>query len=213
MTSSSSSLLAEDKSCISWLDEQSPKSVIYVSFGSLAATSEAEILEIALGLAYSEQPFLWVVRPGSVCDPEWLEKSPSRFLEALEGRGKIVKWAPQKEVLAHPAVGAFWTHNGWNSTLESISEGVPMLCMPRFAEQGVNARNVSNVWRVGVHLNGGLERENIDRAIKRLLVEREGEEMREGALALKEKASVCVKQDGSSCQALDALVSHILSFK
>ncbi|KAF8021996.1 hypothetical protein BT93_G2201 [Corymbia citriodora subsp. variegata] len=211
VTSSSSSLLAEDRSCISWLDEQPPKSVIYVSFGSLTATSEAEILEIALGLAYSEQPFLWVVRPGSVCDPEWLEKLPSRFLEALEGKGKIVKWAPQKEVLAHPAVGAFWTHNGWNSTLESISEGVPMLCMPRFAEQGVNARYVSDVWRVGVHLNGGLERENIDRAIKRLLVEREGEEMREGALALKEKASVCVKQDGSSYQALDALVSHILS--
>ncbi|KAK3422565.1 hypothetical protein EUGRSUZ_G03009 [Eucalyptus grandis] len=211
VTSSSSSLLAEDRSCISWLDEQPPKSVIYVSFGSLAAMSEAEILEIALGLACSEQPFLWVVRPGSVCDPEWPEKSPSRFLEALEGRGKIVKWAPQNEVLAHPAVGAFWTHNGWNSTVESISEGVPMLCMPCFADQGVNARYVSDVWRIGVNLNGGLERENIARAIKRLLVSREGEEIRERALVLKEKASACVRQGGSSYQALDALVSHILS--
>ncbi|XP_030451217.1 UDP-glycosyltransferase 76F1-like [Syzygium oleosum] len=213
VTSSSSSLLVEDRSCISWLDEQPPKSVIYVSFGSLAAMSEAEILEIALGLADSKQPFLWVVRPESVRDPEWPQKSPSCFLEALEGRGKMVKWAPQKEVLAHPAVGAFWTHSGWNSTLESISEGVPMLCMPCFADQGVNARYVSDVWRIGVHLNGGLERENIARAIKRLLVEREGEEIRERALVLKEEASVCVGQGGSSYRALDALVSHILSFK
>ncbi|XP_010067473.2 UDP-glycosyltransferase 76F1 [Eucalyptus grandis] len=213
VTSPSSSSQAEDRNCISWLDKQLPKSVIYVSFGSLAATSEAEMLEIALGLADSEQPFLWVVRSGSVCDPGWLEKSPSRFLKALEGRGKIVKWAPQKEVLAHPAVGAFWTHSGWNSTLESISEGVPMLCMPRFADQGVNARYVSDVWRIGVHLNGGLERENIARAIKRMLAEREGEEIRERALVLKEKASVSVRQGGPSYQAVDALVSHILSLK
>ncbi|KAI3427895.1 uncharacterized protein J3R85_009141 [Psidium guajava] len=213
MTSSSSSLLAEDKNSISWLDKQPPKSVIYVSFGSLAAMSEAKILEIALGLAHSEQPFLWVVRPRSVRDPEWLEKSPSRFLEALEVRGKMVKWAPQTEVLAHPAVGAFWTHNGWNSTLESISEGVPMLCMPCFGDQTVNARYVSDVWRIGVHLNGGLERDHIARAIKRLLREREGEEIRERALALKDKASVCLRQGGSSYQALDALVRHILSSK
>ncbi|KAF8022127.1 hypothetical protein BT93_G2311 [Corymbia citriodora subsp. variegata] len=192
VASSSSSSLAEDRSCISWLDKQSPKSVIYVSFGSLAALSKAEILEIALDLADSEQSFLWVVRARSVHDPEWLEKLPSRFLEALEGRGNIVKWTPQKEVLARPAVGAFWTHSGWNSTLESISEGAPMLCMPRFADQGVKARYVSDVRRIGVHLNGGLERENIARAIKRLLVEREGEEIKERALAMKEKASVSV---------------------
>ncbi|KAF8030071.1 hypothetical protein BT93_E2483 [Corymbia citriodora subsp. variegata] len=165
VTSSSSSLLEEDRSCISWLDEQPLKSVIYVSFGSAAVVREAEILEIALGLANSKQPFLWVVRPRLVRDPEWLKKSPSHFLEALKRRGKLVKWAPQMKVLAHPAVGAFWTHSGWNSTLESISEGVPMLCMPRFSDQGVNARYVSDIWRVGVHLNGGLDRENIARAI------------------------------------------------
>ncbi|XP_030451215.1 UDP-glycosyltransferase 76F1-like [Syzygium oleosum] len=210
VTSSSSSLLAEDRSCISWLDEQPLKSVIYVSFGSSAAVSNAEILEIALGLADSQQPFLLVVRPGSVGDPEWPEKSPSHFLKALEGRGKIVKWAPQVEVLAHPAVGAFWTHNGWNSTVESISEGVPMLCMPCFADQGVNARYVSDVWGVGVHLNGGLERENIARAIKRVLVEREGEETRQRALVLKEKASGCLTPGGSSYRGLDGLVNHIL---
>ncbi|KAF8030075.1 hypothetical protein BT93_E2486 [Corymbia citriodora subsp. variegata] len=174
--SSSGSLLAEDRSCISWLDEQAPNSVVYVSFGSIATVGESEFSEIALGLADSQQPFLWVVRPGSVGGSELLEKLPSCFLEALEERGKIVKWAPQQEVLAHCAVGAFWTHNGWNSTLESISEGVPMMCMPCFSDQKVNARFVSDVWRVGVHLNNGLERRKIAEAIRKLLVEKEGEE-------------------------------------
>jgi len=153
-----------------------------------------------------------VVRPRVVCNPEWLQKSPSHFLEAPERRGKTVKWAPQMEELAHPAVGAFWTHSGWNSTLESISEGVPMLCTPRFSDQGVNARYVSDVWRVGVHLNGGLKRENIARAIKRLLLGREGEELRERASVLKEKASACLRPSGSSYRGLDGLVNHILRF-
>ncbi|XP_030534608.1 UDP-glycosyltransferase 76F1-like isoform X2 [Rhodamnia argentea] len=210
-SSSSGSLLAEDQSCISWLDKQAPNSVVYVSFGSIAAVSESEYSEIALGLADSQQPFLWVVRPGSVHGSEALEKLPSCFLAALEERGKIVTWAPQQEVLAHRAVGAFWTHNGWNSTLESISEGVPMICMPCFSDQKVNARFVSDVWRVGLHLNNGLERRKIAEAIRKLLVEKEREEVRERAAQLKEKADSCLRQGGSSFRSLDGLANHILA--
>nr|POE87083.1 udp-glycosyltransferase 76f1 [Quercus suber] len=129
---SSCSLLTQDQSSISWLNTQAPKSVIYVSFGSIAALNEAQFLEIAWGLANSNQPFLWVVRPGLVRGSEWLEPLPNGFLENLNGRGHIVKWAPQEKVLAHHATGGFWTHNGWNSTLESICEGVPMICQPFF---------------------------------------------------------------------------------
>ncbi|KAJ0102927.1 hypothetical protein Patl1_06490 [Pistacia atlantica] len=182
---SSSSLLTQDQSCISWLQKQSPKSVIYVSFGSLAAIKENEFLEIAWGLANSKQPFLWVVRPGLTNGSEWLEPLPSGFLEMIDGRGHIVKWAPQQEVLAHPAVGAFWTHNGWNSTLESICEGVPMICMPCFTDQRVNARYVSDVWKVGVQLENGLDREKIERTIRRLMVDKEGEEIRGRIFVLK----------------------------
>ncbi|KAL3732317.1 hypothetical protein ACJRO7_029052 [Eucalyptus globulus] len=210
---SSGSFLAEDRSCISWLDKQAPNSVVYVSFGSIASVNESEFSEIALGLADSQQPFLWVVRPGSVRGSELVENLPGCFLEALEERGKIVKWAPQHEVLAHRAVGAFWTHNGWNSTLESISEGVPMICMPCFSDQNVNARFVSDVWRVGVHLNNGLERRKIAEAIRKLLVEKEGEEVRERAAQFKEKANSCLMQGGSSFQSLDGLANHILSFE
>ncbi|KAJ7950536.1 UDP-glycosyltransferase [Quillaja saponaria] len=209
-SSSASSLLAEDRSSISWLDKQQPKSVVYVSFGSLVAISETEFLEMAWGLANSKQPFLWVVRPGLVHGSESLELLPKGFLENVRGMGHLVKWAPQLEVLAHPAVGAFWTHNGWNSTLESICEGVPMICMPLFADQNVNAKYVTHVWRVGLKVwNKSLERAEIETTIKKIMVENEGKEIRERMLILKEKANLCLKQGGSSYQALEELVSYI----
>ncbi|GAV56821.1 UDPGT domain-containing protein [Cephalotus follicularis] len=209
---SSSSLLSADQSSISWLDKQAPKSVIYVSFGSLAAVNEAEFLEIAWGLANCNQPFLWVVRPGSIRGSEWIELLPNGFLEILGGRGHIVKWAPQQEVLAHPATGGFWTHNGWNSTLESICEGVPMICQPSFGDQRVNARYVDKVWRVGVHLENKMERGEIERAIRKVFVEAEGLELRERTMVLKEKADNSLKQGVSSSQALDSLIRCISSF-
>lgn len=209
---SSSSLIAEDHSSISWLDKHEPGSVIYISFGSIAAMEEAEFLEVAWGLASSGHPFLWVVRPGLIRGAEWLEPLPDGFLEGLSGRGHIVKWAPQLDVLAHPSVGAFWTHNGWNSTLESICEGVPMICTPCFTDQLVNARYVSHVWKVGLHLENGLSREKVERAVKRLMEEREGAELRERALRYKEKANVCVRPGGSSYDSLSKLVNYISFF-
>ncbi|KAK4579347.1 hypothetical protein RGQ29_029133 [Quercus rubra] len=209
---SSSSLLRQDQSSISWLNTQAPKSVIYVSFGSIAALNEAQFLEIAWGLANSNQPFLWVVRPGLVRGSEWLEPLPNGFLENLNGRGHIVKWAPQEKVLAHHATGGFWTHNGWNSTLESICEGVPMICQPFFGDQMVNARYVSHVWKVGVHLENKIERMEIARAIRRLTVEADGKEMRERIEHLKEKVDDCLSQGGSSYQSLENLTSYLLSF-
>ncbi|XP_010264016.1 PREDICTED: UDP-glycosyltransferase 76F1-like [Nelumbo nucifera] len=211
-SSSSSSLLAQDRSCIAWLDKQAPKSVIYVSYGSIAAMTETEFVEVAWGLANSNCPFLWVVRPGSVRGSEWIDALPHDFLETVSGRGCIVKWAPQDEVLAHPAVGGFWTHNGWNSTLESICEGVPMLCRPYFGDQRVNARYVSDVWRVGVQLENELERGAIESGIRRLMVGKVGEEMRMRALKLKEQVDLSLEKGGSSDQSLEALIAFLSSF-
>ena len=211
--STSSSLLTPDTSCISWLDTQEHNSVVYVSFGSIASISEAEFLEIAWGLANSNQPFLWVVRPGLIRGLEWLEPLPSGFLESMGGRGYIVKWAPQEQVLNHVAVGAFWTHNGWNSTLESICEGVPMICTPYFGDQKVNAKYVSDVWRVGVQLENKLDRGEIEKTIRKLMVGGEGKEIRENVLNLKEKANLCLKEGGSSDCSLDGLISDILSLE
>ncbi|KAL3341734.1 hypothetical protein AABB24_025980 [Solanum stoloniferum] len=209
---SSSSLMSQDQTSISWLDTKPPKSVIYVSFGSIAAIEVNDFLEIAWSLANSNHPFLWVVRPGLIRDSEWIELLPSEFLETVDGRGHIVKWAPQQQVLAHPAVGAFWTHSGWNSTLESICEGVPMICMPCFGDQMVNARYVSHVWKVGVQLENGLKRTNIENAIRTLMEEEEGKQIKERMLELKEKANSCLKPGGSSYESLRSLTSYISSF-
>ncbi|PON80945.1 UDP-glucuronosyl/UDP-glucosyltransferase [Trema orientale] len=137
----SGSLIKEDRSCISWLDKQPHKSVIYVSsLGSIAALSEEALAEIAWGLANSKQPFLWVIRPRSVRGSDWIELLPKGFQDSVGDTGCIVRWAPQREVLAHPAVGGFWSHCSWNSTLESIAEGVPLISKPCFGDQRVNAR-------------------------------------------------------------------------
>ncbi|GAB2217983.1 hypothetical protein Droror1_Dr00001198 [Drosera rotundifolia] len=188
--SSPNSLLKEDWSCIPWLDEQEPRSVLYVSFGSIASISEAEFMEIALGLEAAEQPFLWVIRKELIHGRnDWNELLPQNLKNMVEERRScIVSWAPQKRVLAHQAVGAFWSHCGWNSTLESICEGVPVLCRPFFGDQPADAKYIARVWKVGLELKDNrLERSEIEKCIRTLMVEKEGEEIRARAAALKEK--------------------------
>ena len=211
-STSSNSLLEEDINCLAWLDKQSCKSVVYVSLGSLAFIDVKELVEMAWGLANSHQPFLWVVRSGSVHGAKWIEILPEKFKENIGQRGYIVKWAPQKKVLAHNAVGGFLSHCGWNSTLESICEGIPMICRPCFGDQKVNARYISHVWRVGVELEGDMERGKIERAVKKLMVGKEGEAMRENVKNLKDNVELCIKEGGSSYNSMNRLVEMIWSF-
>ncbi|VVB04614.1 unnamed protein product [Arabis nemorensis] len=123
-------------------------------------------------------------------------------------RGCIVKWAPQTEVLAHPAVGGFWSHCGWNSTLESIVEGVPMICRPFHSEQKLNAVYIESVWSVGIQIEGEgeVERGQVEKAVKRLIVD---EDMRKRALDLNEKVKASVRIGGSLHNALDELVKYL----
>lgn len=193
-------------SIISWLDTNPPKSVLYVCFGTLAAVDRDEFVEIASGLAKCSHPFLWVVRPGMVSGSEWV---PEGFDErwARGGGGLVVKWAPQREVLAHPAVGGFWTHSGWNSTIESICEGVPMLCYPFFGDQMANARYVCDVWGIGALL----ERRQIEKGITRFMAERESGGMMNRIKGFKDMADSCLKQGGSTFLSLQNLVDYILN--
>ncbi|KAG2262686.1 hypothetical protein Bca4012_046902 [Brassica carinata] len=212
-SASSSSLFRQDETCIHWLDNQEDRSVIYVSLGSVVNITESEFLEIAWGLSNSKQPFLWVVRPGLVLGAQWIELLTEELVRSLEEKGKIVKWSPQQEVLAHRAVGGFLTHNGWNSTLESICEGVPMICLPGGWDQMLNARFVSDVWRVGIHLEGKIERKEIEKAVRMLMVESEGEMIRERMNVLKDEVGrsvKSVKEGGSSFRSIEALANHIL---
>ena len=206
-----SSLLAQDQTCLKWLDKQEADSVLYVSLGSLASMDEKELLETAWGLANSQSPFLWVIRHNMVRSSHQVSL-PEGFEEATHGRGMVVPWAPQQEVLAHHAIGGFWTHNGWNSTLESICEGVPMICRPQFADQMINMRYVQEVWKIGFELEGELERGKVEMAITKLLCTEEGRQMRQRAKDLRDKAVKCIEDEGSSKSAIDLLLERIMSF-
>ncbi|KAL2328796.1 hypothetical protein Fmac_022223 [Flemingia macrophylla] len=209
--SSSSSFVEEDYSCIGWLNNQATKSVLYVSLGSIASWDEKELTEVAWGLANSKQKFLWVIRPGTINDvSEWLESLAEEVKVAIEERGCIVKWAPQGEVLAHQCVGGFWSHCGWNSTLESLCEGVPIMCQPHFGDQRVNARLLTQAWKVGLEWSNVIERDEVEGAVRRLMVSEEGKEMGQRALKLKNQIKLGVR-GGSSYDALNELVNRMLS--
>ena len=144
----SAALWPEDHACLKWLNGRALKSVLYVSFGSIAVLRREQFEELALGLEASGVALLWVIRP----DLMYGEKAlfPRGYLERMKERTCFVEWAPQLQVLTHGAVGGFLTHCGWNSTLESICAGVPMLGWPYFADQMLINRCCVDAWGVGL---------------------------------------------------------------
>lgn len=122
--------LAEDSTCLSWLDQQPARSVIYLAFGSTTIIEKHQFHELALGLELTGQPFLWVVRPSLIDDQN--DAYPDGFQARVANRSRIVGWAPQQKVLAHPSIACFVTHCGWNSTMEGVAMGVPFLCWAYF---------------------------------------------------------------------------------
>ncbi|EPS61663.1 hypothetical protein M569_13131, partial [Genlisea aurea] len=174
---SSSSFLREDRTSIDWLNSQPPKSVIYVSFGSLTQLTEEEHLEFLNGLVNSGHRFLWVVRPDSIAGSDKVA-IPEELEQGTRERGYVVEWAPQMEVLAHPSVGAFFTHGGWNSTLESICAGVPMICWPYFIDQPTNSRFVSHEWKVGLDVNS-CDRVVVEEMVREVMEDRRRDELSE----------------------------------
>ncbi|KAL9254016.1 7-deoxyloganetic acid glucosyltransferase-like protein [Drosera capensis] len=208
----SGSIYSEDRSCIPWLDTQHDRSTIYVSFGSLAILKKEEFLELWYGLAQSGKSFLWVMRSGLVeGDSSWGDQLPPELIEKAEGRGYIVGWAPQEEVLVHPAVGSFLTHGGWNSIIETIVAGLPMICWPYFAEQYLNSRCVSELYKFGVYLKDyPCHRDAISRAVNEVMNQRQGGLLASAKL-MAERSKKAVNKGGSSYNDLNQLLDHIQS--
>ncbi|GAB2212610.1 hypothetical protein Droror1_Dr00020586 [Drosera rotundifolia] len=120
-------------------------------------------------------------------------------------------WAPQMQVLKHDSVGGFWSYCGWNSTPESVCEGLPMICRPFFGDQFVNTMYITRVWKIGLELEKNeFERGNITECIRKLQVEKDGQEMRDRAALLKAKVMASLKK-GSSQKYLDQLADLISS--
>lgn len=208
----------EEDECVAWLDTQPPASVLYVSFGSIATYSDAQLRELALGLEASQQPFLWVVRRDAIHGRSLSKTLPEGFLERTKDRGVIVSWAPQLRVLAHAAVGGFLSHCGWNSVLESISiGGVPMLCWPDIADQMVNRRLLVDEWKMGLEFRQGddgmVGREEVESVVRQLLQSEEGRERRKRAGELRILVRNVVKEGGTSSSNLDDFLRIIREIK
>ncbi|XP_077225560.1 UDP-glycosyltransferase 74F2-like [Tasmannia lanceolata] len=198
-----------DGTCMEWLDTRAIGSVVYVSFGSMASLGLEQMEEVAWGLKGSNSYFLWVVRDSEK------EKVPSKFVEETREKGLLLNWSPQLEVLAHRAVGSFLTHCGWNSTLEGMSLGVPLVAVPQWTDQPTNAKYVEEVWGVGVRAKvnekGIVSREEVELRIKEVMEGEKGEELKRNASKWRELAKEAVDEGGSSDKNIEEFVAAIRS--
>ncbi|XP_050374607.1 mogroside IE synthase-like [Argentina anserina] len=194
--------------CMNWLDSKEAGSVVYASFGSLANLTQEQFEELAWGLCNSNHSFLWVVRESEK------EKLPANFEGQIAEKGLVVTWCKQLQVLSHKAVGCFLTHCGWNSALEALSLGVPMVGMPHQADHPTVAKYVKDVWKVGVRVKvneGSVMKEEISACIKKVMDKDEGKEFRNAALVWKELAREAMEMGGSSDKNIEEFLSKIKS--
>ncbi|OEL21584.1 7-deoxyloganetic acid glucosyltransferase [Dichanthelium oligosanthes] len=199
------SLWRHDDGCMAWLDGQAEQSVVYISLGSLTVISHEQFTEFLLGLVATGYPFLWVLRPDMLGASQ--DAALQEAIAAVgEGRSCVVPWVPQRDVLRHRAVGCFLTHSGWNSTVEGVVEGVPMVCWPFFADQQVNSRFVGAVWGNGLDMKDVCERDVVERTVREAM---ESAEVRRSAGALAEQVERDIADDGSSALEFKRLVSFI----
>lgn len=220
LTQSKADSPAPRAACLEWLDKQPPKSVIFVSFGSGGSLPREQMHELALGLELSGQRFLWVVRSpsdeGAVNanyydaeskkDP--LAYLPEGFVERTKEVGLIVpSWAPQIKVLAHEATGGFLVHCGWNSVLESLVHGVPMVAWPLFAEQRQNAVMLTEGIGAAIRVPETKRKEENAAVVKEIMVgQGKGAEVRAKVAELQKAAAEGLGEGGAATSALDEVV-------
>ncbi|XP_042516928.1 phloretin 4'-O-glucosyltransferase-like [Macadamia integrifolia] len=199
---------------IEWLNSKPNSSVVYVSFGSIALLPKRQMEAIADGLLRSRRPFLWVIRRGE----NEVESEENKILDRLEDlkeEGLIVPWCSQVEVLSHASVGCFVTHCGWNSTLESLVTGVPVVAFPQWTDQPTNAKLIQDVWKTGMRVKANEEDEGIvdsEELVRCLEMAMEGEsaeEMRKNAKHWRNLATEAAKDGGSSDRNLRAFVDEM----
>jgi len=194
--------------CMNWLNGCPKESVVYVSFGSMAALEVEQMEEIAWGLRMSNKYFLWVVRELEEA------KLPKNFVEETSKKGLVVRWCPQLEVLTHEAVGCFVTHCGWNSTLEALSFGVPMVAVPHWSDQSTNAKYIMDVWKIGLKASvdekGLVKREAAEHCIREIMEGERGEEIKKNAFKWRKLAKEAVDEGGSSDKNIEEFVAKLI---
>ncbi|KAK7395037.1 hypothetical protein VNO78_15579 [Psophocarpus tetragonolobus] len=219
--------LPEEAEWLKWLNSKKNESVLYVSFGSLTRLSDAQLVELAIGLEDSGHSFIWVARKrdGNENVDIFLKDFAKRMKE--NNKGYIIRnWAPQLLILDHPAIGGIVTHCGWNSILESLNAGLPMVTWPMFAEQFYNEKFLVDVLKIGVPV-GAKEnmfwasigkdalviRKEITNAVVKLMGKEESTEMRRRARELGDASKKTIEEGGSSYNNLMQLLDELRSLK
>ncbi|GKU85885.1 hypothetical protein SLEP1_g491 [Rubroshorea leprosula] len=196
---------SDETGCLSWLDSKNPKSVVYISFGTVAKLPSAELIALAEALEETETSFLWVL------DENSQQFLPIGFLENVRSSGKIVSWAPQRQVLRHPSTAVFITHAGANSVFESIAYEVPMIYRPFFGDHRINGRLVEEVWGIGVGVEGlVLTKSGVAKSLNLFLGDEEGKKMRQRIQLLNRIVLEAAGPNGSATQDFKALVELII---
>ncbi|CAN0903316.1 UDP-glycosyltransferase 85A8 [Linum grandiflorum] len=159
-----------------------------------------QLIEFAWGLAKSEKPFLWIIRPDLVsCNSKGTDLSvPVEFVEETKGRGMLAGWCNQEQVLKHLSI------------LESLSNGVPMICWPFFADQQTNCFYACKVWEVGIEIGSEVKKEEVEKLVREVMDGEKGNEMKMKAMEWKLKAEESTKPGGSSFQNLNKLIEILL---
>ncbi|XP_022157619.1 UDP-glycosyltransferase 74F2-like [Momordica charantia] len=195
--------------CRKWLDGRRKASVVFVSFGSFAALSVEEMEELAWGLKQTNYYFLWVVRAKEE------EKLPTKFAEETAEKGLLVSWCPQLEILSHESIGCFVTHCGWNSTLEALTIGVPMVAMPQWTDQTTNAKCIMDIWKTGIRApadnSGIVRRAAVAECIGEIMEGDGGKEIRRNAAKWGALARQAVGRGGSSDMNVDQILADLAS--
>ncbi|KAL5542743.1 hypothetical protein UlMin_010453 [Ulmus minor] len=198
-----------------WLNSKPKGSVVYVSFGSFYVLKKSQREELAKGLLDFGRPFLWVIIEKQIKDQnnEEEEEEELSCREELEKLGKIVPWCSQMDVLSNTSLACFVTHCGWNSSMESLSCGVPMVAFPQWLDQITNAKLIEDVWKIGVRVkankDGVAEGDEIKRCLDLVTGEEEkGVEIRRNAEKWKSLAREAVEESGSSDRNFKAFVDE-----
>ncbi|XP_020226657.1 UDP-glucose flavonoid 3-O-glucosyltransferase 7 [Cajanus cajan] len=210
--------------CVSWLDSKRVNSVVYICFGSICYFPDKQLYEIASAIEASGHEFIWVVPEKKGKENESEEEKENWLPKGFEERGMIIKgWAPQVVILGHPSVGAFLTHCGWNSTVEAVTAGVPMITWPVHSDQFYNEKLITRVRGIGVEVGAEewtfcgfyecgkvVGRDRIEEAVRRVMDGGdEAQQIRRRAKEFAETARQAVGEGGSSYNNLTALIHHL----
>ncbi|WCJ40204.1 UDP-Glycosyltransferase superfamily protein [Euphorbia peplus] len=202
--------LWSESDCSHWLDNKPHGSVLYVSFGSYAHLTKNDLTQIAYGLSLSKVTFVWVLRPDIVSSND-KDPLPIGYKEEISDRAIIVPWCSQKKILTHPAIGGFLTHCGWNSTLESIWCGVPLLCFPLYTDQFTNRKLVVDDWKIGISLstNKTVTKEEVSDNINRLMHGESKDEFRNRMKEAKKIMETALSSTGSSHRNVSQFIQDV----